>query len=87
MLPFMKRKNLATLILAQRGKSDVEIKPEMKSPGDEIDPGLIEAAEDILRAINEKSPIVLAHALHAAFQICDAMPHEEGEHLEESEEE
>lgn len=46
------------------------------------------AAEEILAAIEEKSASALAEALHAFFQLCEAEPHEEGEHLgEESAEE
>lgn len=37
-------------------------------------------AEDLIDAIHSKDPQAVAHALEAAFQICDSQPHEEGEH-------
>ena len=41
------------------------------------------AAEEILSAIEEKDAEALSESLHAFFEICDAQPHEEGEHVEE----
>lgn len=74
------------MIMAKRGdKPPVEVSNEVETGDNKANPELEEVAKDILRAIDERSPIVLAHALQAAFEICDSMPHEEGEHMDEEE--
>lgn len=84
MLPFLHGKKLAGSIISQRGKHpDLMPAQEVEAPGHEMDGRLKTAAEDILRAIESKSPIDLAHALHSAFQACEDMPHHEGDHTEE----
>ncbi len=44
---------------------------------------VVAAAEDVMAAIQRQDAKALARALRAAFEICDAMPHVEGEHVEE----
>lgn len=84
MLPFLDSKKIVSVISARRGKSpDIEVNSEMEAPGQEIDPSLKSAAEDVLRAIDTKSVIDLAKALKSAFDVCDAEPQEEGEHTNE----
>lgn len=81
MLPFLLRKRDSGVVTVKRGAKDLHgVKTEVNAPGVEGDPGLEAAAEDVLRAVDSRSVIDLAKALHNAFQICDAMPHEEGEH-------
>lgn len=83
MLPFLDKKKAVSVLLARRGKSpDIEVANETEVGDSDIDPGLKEAAEDILRAIQTKSVIDLAKALKAAFTVADSMPHEEGEHID-----
>jgi hypothetical protein len=84
MLPFMHPKKAVSVIIARRGKPDVEAKSEIG--GKDLPMGLEDAAADILRAMDERSVKGLADALQNAFQICDAAPHEEGEHEGEDEE-
>ena len=43
--------------------------------------GLLSAAEDILSSVDARDPEGLMHALYSFFEMCDAAPHEEGEHL------
>jgi hypothetical protein len=81
-LPMFEKKKASSVILERRGKRPMEVNMEIAAPGADMDPGLMEAAEDVLRAINEKSPMDLARALLAAFEICDSAPHEEGPHME-----
>jgi hypothetical protein len=50
------------------------------------DDSLLACAEDLLHAIEAKDAAGVADALKAFFHICDAMPHEEGEHISEEEE-
>lgn len=76
-LPFLDTKKAVSVIMARRGKSDVEVTPEIEAPGQEMDAGLKEAAADVLGAIERKSVIDLAKALYACFQIAESMPHEE----------
>lgn len=55
---------------------------EMKNE-EELDPNMDSLkfiAEDILAAVNDKSPHDLMVALRSFFESCDAMPHVEGEH-------
>lgn len=82
MLPFLEPKKMSSVIIAKRGKTDLHQADESLAPESEMDPGLHEAAQDILRAIDAKSSIDLAKAIKAAFEICDSYPHEEGEHTE-----
>ena len=81
-LPFLKPKNIASIILA-RHKPDGSVHDE--GVEGEEDPALVTAAEDIIRALNEKNATGLADALRSAFQILDSEPHEEGEHENEGE--
>lgn len=80
MLPFLEPKKMSTTIMASHGKSDLDANSEVGMDGD-----MKEAAADCLRAIEEKSPIALAHALKACFEIYDSQPHDEGEHTYEEE--
>ena len=81
-LPFLKPKKVAGLIIAKR-KPDGS-KQEMYEGGEE-NSGLEACAEDLMRALNSKDAKAVAEALKAAFEICDAAPHVEGEHINESE--
>jgi len=49
------------------------------------DESLHAIAEDVLQAVRGNDAAALANALKAFFHVADAMPHEEGEHLEENE--
>lgn len=82
MLPFLQPKKIATLMVSRRGKPGVAAKNEVV-PGDGENPGLISAAEDLMSAIEQKSRVDIARALRAAFEICDAEPHNEGPHTNE----
>lgn len=78
MLPMLDKKRMSTAILQRRkGKLDVEVSPEIQKPSEDQYPELTEAATDILSAIESKSPLSLAKALKAAFEICESYPHEE----------
>ena len=77
MLPFLKEKKVAGLILSKR-KPDGSVSEEHSD--DDKDHGLEAAAEDLIRALSSKDISSVAAALRAAFQILDAEPHEEGEH-------
>lgn len=81
MLPFLEPKKASTTIIAKLGKpTSIEVPNEIEGSENKIDPALKKASEDILMAIESKSVIDLAHALQSAFDICDSMPHEEGDH-------
>lgn len=84
MLPMFDKRTIASVIGSRRGKHpDIEINSEVEAPDSNLNPALKAAAEDVLRAIDTKSPIDLAKALKAAFDICDSEPHEEGPHINE----
>ena len=78
MIPGLNQKQIVGSIMSRRGKRDVETSNEIES-GEGMDPGLKEAAADIMGALQSKSVIDLAKALKAAFQVCEAMPHDENE--------
>lgn len=67
MLPFLKPKTVAGLIIAKR-KPDGS-KEESHTEGNE-DAGLISAAEDLIRAIHAKDGQSVAAALKAAHTLC-----------------
>lgn len=70
------------MIMSKRGKSpDMEINSETEAPNSTLDPALKSAAEDLLRAIESKSPIDVAKALEAAHAACENYdePSEESE--------
>ena len=80
MLPFLKNKNVAGLIISHR-KPDGDIQ-EQHSEGNE-DSALESAAEDIIQAMTAKDAKSLAAAIRAAFEILDSEPHVEGPHTQE----
>ena len=74
-LPFLDKSKLLTSIVSRRGKN-VEAKNEVEH-GEGVNPDLKMACEEILRAIEHKSIVDLTNAFEAAFEACEAMPHEE----------
>lgn len=77
MLPFLKKQSRPAGI-------SIEVrKPDHQEPESSESPALEAAAQDILRALEDKDSRHLALALRAAFQILDSEPHAEGPHLEE----
>lgn len=74
MLPYLGAKK-------QQGSVAAHIDNDGKVSSQAPDMGLHSAAEDILKAIESKDSKALASAIKAAFEICDAEPHEEGEHI------
>lgn len=55
----------------KKGRSS-EVAPEVEAPTSNMDPGLLGAAEDLLSAIQGKSPHDIAQALKAAFSVCES---------------
>jgi DNA repair protein RadC len=83
MLPFLQPKKMVSVIIAKH-KPSGEIEPMHEE--DEMDPALMAAAEDLMKAIAMKDSKALAMALKAAFEVCDMGAHEEGESMEMGEE-
>lgn len=79
MLPFLAPRKQVSVIIAKR-HDDGKIEP-MHAEG-EHPPGLLAAAEELTSAVHMKDANAVAKALRAAFEVCDAMPHEEGPHVE-----
>lgn len=73
MLPFLKPKTVAGLIISKR-KPDGGTEPT-ESEGNE-DQGLISAADDLVRAITSKDSQGVADALKAAFTMLQSRPDE-----------
>lgn len=85
MLPFLEPKKISSVIIARRGKPDLETSPEVDMGEDKVDPGLKEAAEDMMRAFESKSVIDLAKALKSAYEICDSYPEDHDQDMSEEE--
>ena len=79
MLPFLKPKAVAGLIISHR-KPDGS-KEESHTEGNENE-ALEACAEDLIRAIHAKDAKSAAAAFKAAFEVCESYPHEEAEHSE-----
>lgn len=75
MLPFLKPKTVAGLIISTR-KPDGS-KTEEHSEDNE-DEGLDACASDLIKAIHAKDIKAVSSALKAAFELVDSEPHEEG---------
>ena len=85
MLPFLNRNQIADNIIERRHKS-LHAKPEIESPTNEPKDIKYETlAEDVLRAIQEKSVKDLANSLAEVFHYLEEQPHEEGPHIKEKE--
>lgn len=69
MLPFLKPKTAAGLIIERRKPDGASAAPERD---DSSEQGLHQAAEELIRALNAKDAGSVASALRAAFQIMDA---------------
>ena len=81
--PFLKpRRQDAAVYVAERKPDGSRM--EMKEESD--DSGLLACADDLIRAIHAKDSHKAAAAMRAAFEIMEAAPHEEGEHINEMEE-
>lgn len=76
MLPFLKNKQVATLIRSQRGQSAQDLKPEMVTQSDGMPDGLMAVSEDLLKALEDKSAHGVAAALRKVYELCD-VPAEE----------
>lgn len=76
MLPFLEPKKVAGGIISQRGKPDLAVNPETPAPDSDVDPAMQSIGEDILRAVNDKSPIGIAKALQASWDIYMNQPEE-----------
>lgn len=82
-LPFLEPRKMSAMIIARRGKPDLETAPEIEAPGHEMNPEIKDAGQRVMSAFEAKSVVDLCKALQDFFEACDSMPHEEGEHEEE----
>jgi hypothetical protein len=79
LLPFLKKRQegySSGVIVKQRQPDEVEDKK------DEMSESHMAFAKDLLQAIESKDVKGIAEALNNAFQIMDAEPHVEGDHIE-----
>lgn len=85
MLPFLKKRPLEAggAILIKKRDPDEPDSSERQSEDSDIEI----CAQDMLDAIKANDYKALASAIHAAFQIMELAPHEEGPHTPESEQE
>ena len=82
-LPFMKKRQVAALIIQNRTPDGVKT----EGAEDSQDQGLMSCAEDLIRAVHAKDAQAVASAMRAAFEILESEPHEEAEQSEPSESE
>lgn len=71
-LPFLEPKKIVSVIGSMKKGKSMDVASETQPPGQEVDPGLKAAAEDLLQAINDKSVIGIATALKAAMDMSDS---------------
>jgi len=74
MLPFLKQKQVAGLIVAKRKPDGTH---EEQHSEDQEDHGLEACATDLIRAIHAKDSTAAAAAMRAAFELMESEPHEE----------
>jgi hypothetical protein len=74
MIPFLKNKQDAS---ASAPVDSIKREPDEESDYD----GLEACVEDLCHAIEKKDYKAGASALRAAFELMEASPHEEGEHI------
>lgn len=77
MLPFMKPKQVAGLIVKQRKPDGNSVEQPVEN---EENQDLEVCAEEIIRAIMAKDAKALATAIESAFQIMELRPHDEVSH-------
>lgn len=84
MLPFLDKKKAINIIIDKRNRDDLQTHlAEVIAPNDSNDPAMEAAAQDILRAIDQRDVSKLSRALKDAFQIADRDDSDEdGPHIE-----
>lgn len=75
MLPFLKPKQIGSVIIAARQKKDGAI--ESEGPKEEHSPELISACESLISAFHAKDATAAASAFEEAFEALEKAPHEE----------
>ena len=80
MLPFLKTKPQTGVIIK-------EFKTNSESEKSESEQGLKFCAQELIKAVHMQDEDGVMKALKSAFEILDSQPHEEGPHLNETEEE
>jgi hypothetical protein len=78
MLPVLDKKKIASVLIARRNKSGAR---EAEQPAEQVSEDLERIAEQIIAAVGAQDAKALARALTDAFQLVDAQPHSEGEHI------
>lgn len=78
MLPFLRRKQTAALIISHRKNGGIQESSEPENKEEDVD-SLKEVASEMLAALEAKSASRLAECLKAAFEILESEEHEEEE--------
>ena len=81
MLPFLKPKQVAGLIIEHRSPKGDKAEESVDSDDQEL---LESCMQEIIKAIKEEDPAQAARAFKLACQIVDMEPHKEGPHTDES---
>jgi len=84
-LPFIKPKKVAGLIVSQRMKDGraQEISQEPNDEKDEHNQAVMACAHDLMKAIHANDAMAVAQALKSVFEIMEMAPHKEGPHIED----
>lgn len=86
MLPFLKKDKVGGVLVAHINKNGKEVGLSTEQDMDDQDmmsDGLEECAQELIAAIVKRDSKAVASILRDMFQIMDALPHEEGPHIEE----
>lgn len=78
MLPFLKPKQIGSVIIAARQKKNGQI--ESEGAENESSPEFMSAIESLISAVHAKDAKAAAEAFEDAFEALEAQPHEEAEH-------
>lgn len=78
MLPFLKERKVAGIIISQRKPDENKEQSQDDSSNDEA---LRACAAELIRAVGAGDEAGVAMAIKSAFEILDAAPHVEGPHI------
>ena len=79
-LPFLTKPRQMGGTIIEHRKPD---QPESSEDDNYLDEGLLQAAKDLCRAVQEDNHGAVAKAFKAAFQILESQPHDENESEQE----
>lgn len=84
MLPILKRKNQGTAGLIVKTRTPDKVEDSQQEDPEDHSAAIEACASTLINAVHAHDVKAVAEALNDAFSILDSMPHDEGEHTNES---